>query len=338
MAHREEAPAETRSARLFAPHGLARERLATRCTIWAARRRPRGVPRCRQRRSDSVTARIGAARVLGDKGDLASAARRAGHRAAARSHQPLLASPGQPSPRARGPEAALADYERAVHLKSTTFRPDQYGPGAAGDGRSRRRRPPRPLVQVLRRRLRAITAVTRVRRPRPRRAGRGGASGSGEVASADAMRGSRSRGSRASARGGTRRPRVVAGADAGDVGFSRAGPGTRSSSEAWRGRPAPDLTHCVQTWPGCRTPHTKCQTNRCSTQVSPAGLCLARILGTIDRVSEGHRVPTPTAVAAAEGLGRHRSSRRADRRPPRWRPRRSLRRRSGNGSPPPPAA
>src|SRR6267143_1367285 len=68
---------------------------------------------------DSVTARIGVARVLGDKGDLAGARAELGTALQrAPSNLFLLLSRGNLAARAGDRKAALADYERAVHLKS----------------------------------------------------------------------------------------------------------------------------------------------------------------------------------------------------------------------------
>jgi tetratricopeptide (TPR) repeat protein len=85
---------------------------------------------------DSVTARIGAARVLGDKGDVASARAELG---TALQHAPtnlfLLLSRGNLAARAGDRKAALADYERAVHLKSDNVPAlYQYGLALLEDG------------------------------------------------------------------------------------------------------------------------------------------------------------------------------------------------------------
>src|SRR5207253_7691743 len=84
----------------------------------------------------SVTARIGVVRVLGDQGDLAGA--RAELDAAlerAPTNLFLLLSRGNLAARAGDKKAALADYERAVHLKSTNVPAlYQYGLALLEDG------------------------------------------------------------------------------------------------------------------------------------------------------------------------------------------------------------
>lgn len=84
----------------------------------------------------SVTARIGAARVLGEQGDL-SAAR--AELSAALEKSPtnlfLLLSRGNLAARAGEKKVALADYERAVHLKSDNVPAlYQYGLALLDDG------------------------------------------------------------------------------------------------------------------------------------------------------------------------------------------------------------
>src|SRR5256885_10883085 len=85
---------------------------------------------------DSVTARIGVARVLGDRGDLAGArAELTGALERAPSNLFLLLSRGNLAARAGDRKAALADYERAVHLKSDNVPAlYQYGLALLEDG------------------------------------------------------------------------------------------------------------------------------------------------------------------------------------------------------------
>jgi predicted Zn-dependent protease len=83
-----------------------------------------------------VTARIGVARVLGDKGDLAGARAELGTALQrAPSNLFLLLSRGNLAARAGDRKAALADYERAVHLKSDNVPAlYQYGLALLEDG------------------------------------------------------------------------------------------------------------------------------------------------------------------------------------------------------------
>src|SRR6267143_711616 len=119
--HREEALVEYREAARLAPRsGHARERLGD--TLYDLGRKDEALEAYRDAAAvdpDSVTARIGVARVLGDKGDLAGARAELGTALQrAPSNLFLLLSRGNLAARAGDRKAALADYERAVHLKS----------------------------------------------------------------------------------------------------------------------------------------------------------------------------------------------------------------------------
>jgi tetratricopeptide (TPR) repeat protein len=138
---REEAAAEYREAARLAPRSAQpRERLGD--TLYDLGRKDEALAAYRDASSvdpDSVTARIGAARVLSDKGDLAAA--RVELTAAlekAPTNLFLLLSRGNLGARAGDKKAALADAERAVHLKSDNVPAlYQYGLALLDDGQVR---------------------------------------------------------------------------------------------------------------------------------------------------------------------------------------------------------
>jgi superkiller protein 3 len=136
--HREEAVSEYRAAARLAPRSAhARERLGD--TLYDLGRKDEALAAYRDASAvdpDSVTARIGVARVLGDKGDLAAArAELSTALARAPTNLFLLLSRGNLAARSHEPKAALADYERAVHLKSDNVPAlYQYGLGLLEDG------------------------------------------------------------------------------------------------------------------------------------------------------------------------------------------------------------
>jgi tetratricopeptide (TPR) repeat protein len=135
---REEAAAEYRAAARLAPRAvLPRERLGD--TLYDLGRKDEALAAYRDAAAvdpSSVTARIGAARVLGDKGDLPAA--RVELTAAlerAPSNLFLLLSRGNLAARAGDGKAALADAEKAVHLKSDNVPAlYQYGLALLADG------------------------------------------------------------------------------------------------------------------------------------------------------------------------------------------------------------
>jgi tetratricopeptide (TPR) repeat protein len=135
---REEAAAEYREAARLAPRNAQpRERLGD--TLYDLGRKDEALAAYRDASSvepDSVTARIGAARVLSDKGDIAAARLEltiALERAPTNLF--LLLSRGNLAARAGDKKAALADAERAVHLKSSNVPAlYQYGLALLDDG------------------------------------------------------------------------------------------------------------------------------------------------------------------------------------------------------------
>jgi tetratricopeptide (TPR) repeat protein len=136
--HREEAVAEYREAARLAPRSAQpRERLGD--TLYDLGRKDEALAAYREAASvdaASVTARIGAARILGDKGDLAGARAELGAGLqSAPTNLYLLLSRGNLASRAGDRKAALADYERAVHLKSDNVPAlYQYGLALLEDG------------------------------------------------------------------------------------------------------------------------------------------------------------------------------------------------------------
>jgi superkiller protein 3 len=119
---REEAAKEYREAARLAPRSaLARERLGD--TLYDLGRKDEALAAYHEaaalERASSFTARIGAARVLEDKGDLKGAR---AELSAALEQEPtnlfLLLSRSNLAKRAGDGKAALEDAERAVHLKS----------------------------------------------------------------------------------------------------------------------------------------------------------------------------------------------------------------------------
>jgi len=136
--HPEEAVAEYREAARLAPRSAqARERLGD--TLYDLGRKTEALQAYRDAASvdpGSITARIGVARVLGDQGNFAAA--RAELTTAlerAPSNLFLLLSRGNLAARAKDRKAALADYERAVHLKSDNVPAlYQYGLALLEDG------------------------------------------------------------------------------------------------------------------------------------------------------------------------------------------------------------
>jgi superkiller protein 3 len=135
---REEAAAEYREAARLAPRSAQpRERLGD--TLYDLGRKNEALAAYRDASSvdpDSVTAHVGAARVLSDKGDLAAARvelTTALERAPTNLF--LLLSRGNLAARAGERKAALADAERAVHLKSDNVPAlYQYGLALLDDG------------------------------------------------------------------------------------------------------------------------------------------------------------------------------------------------------------
>jgi tetratricopeptide (TPR) repeat protein len=136
--HREEAVAEYREAARLAPRSAQpRERLGD--TLYDLGRKDEALVAYRDAAAvdrASVTARIGAARVLGDKGDLAAAREElTAALEGAPSNLFLLLSRGNLAARAGDRKAALADYQRAVHLKSDNVPAlYQYGGALLEDG------------------------------------------------------------------------------------------------------------------------------------------------------------------------------------------------------------
>jgi superkiller protein 3 len=136
---REEAAKEYREAARLAPRSaLARERLGD--TLYDLGRKDEALAAYHEaaalERASSFTARIGAARVLEDKGDLKGAR---AELSAALEQEPtnlfLLLSRGNLARRAGDGKAALADAERAVHLKSDNVPAlYQYGLALLDDG------------------------------------------------------------------------------------------------------------------------------------------------------------------------------------------------------------
>ena len=134
---RDEAAAEYREAARLSTSALPRERLGD--TLYDLGRREEALAAYRDAARadpDSTTARIGAARVLADKGDLAGAR---SELSAALEKAPtnlfLLLSHGNLAARAGDKKAALKDYERAVHLKSDNVPAlYQYGLSLLEDG------------------------------------------------------------------------------------------------------------------------------------------------------------------------------------------------------------
>ena len=135
---REEAAAEYReAARLMPRSQQARERLGD--VLYDLGKLDEALAAYRDAYSvdsTAVTPRIGAARVLTDKGDFASA--RAELTAAnerAPTHLFVLLSRGNLASRMGDKKAALADYEKAVHLKSDNVAAlYQYGLALLDDG------------------------------------------------------------------------------------------------------------------------------------------------------------------------------------------------------------
>lgn len=135
---REEAAAEYREAARLSPKSAApRERLAD--TLYDLGRKDEALAAYKDAYAvdpDAITARIGAARVLGDKGDFMGA--RAELTAAldkAPTNLFVLLSRGNYAARAGDRKAALADYEKAVHLKSDNVAAlYQYGLALLDDG------------------------------------------------------------------------------------------------------------------------------------------------------------------------------------------------------------
>ncbi len=136
--HAEEAVLEYREAARLAPRSAqARERLGD--TLYDLGRKDEALAAYRDAAAvdrDSVTARIGAARVLGDRGDLAAArAELSSALERAPTNLFLLLSRGNFAARAGDRKSALADYERAVHLKSDNVPAlYQYGLALLEDG------------------------------------------------------------------------------------------------------------------------------------------------------------------------------------------------------------
>jgi tetratricopeptide (TPR) repeat protein len=136
---REEAAKEYREAARLAPRSaLARERLGD--TLYDLGRKDEALAAYHEaaalERASSFTARIGAARVLEDKGDLKGAR---AELSAALEQEPtnlfLLLSRGNLARRAGDGKAALEDAERAVHLKSDNVPAlYQYGLALLDDG------------------------------------------------------------------------------------------------------------------------------------------------------------------------------------------------------------
>jgi len=135
---REEAAAEYREAARLAP-GSAQPRERLGDTLYDMGRKDEALAAYRDASSvdpDSVTARIGAARALSDKGDNAAARLEL---TVALERAPtnlfLLLSRGNLAARAGDKKAALADAERAVHLKSSNVPAlYQYGLALLDDG------------------------------------------------------------------------------------------------------------------------------------------------------------------------------------------------------------
>ncbi len=136
---REEAAAEYReAARLNGKSALARERLGD--TLYDLGRKDEALAAYREAAAleteSSFTGRIGAARVLEEKGDFAGArAELTAGLERAPSNLFLLLSRGNVASKAGDRKAALADYERAVHLKSDNVPAlYQYGLALLDDG------------------------------------------------------------------------------------------------------------------------------------------------------------------------------------------------------------
>ena len=129
---REEAVAEYLQAARLSAVALPRERLGD--TLYDLGRKEQALAAYREAAAvdpDSITARIGAARVLGDQGDY-GAARTELTRGLekAPSNLFLLLSRGNYAARSGDREAAIADYTRAVNLKSDNV-PALYQLGTA---------------------------------------------------------------------------------------------------------------------------------------------------------------------------------------------------------------
>jgi len=166
-----------RSRAAFAPQRPRRERLGD--TLYDLGRKEEALGAYRDAAAsnpDSVTRASGSARP-GDKAPC-ECARRAGHRLQHAPPTSSCSSPGATRARA-GRKAALADYERAVTLKSDKrSRPVPVWPCAAGDGQVTEAAATfGPPGQVSRRRPQGHYGRHACSPPAARRAGRGGASG-----------------------------------------------------------------------------------------------------------------------------------------------------------------
>ncbi|MCA1826399.1 MAG: tetratricopeptide repeat protein [Myxococcales bacterium] len=135
---RDEAVAEYREAARLAPHtATPRERLGD--ILYDLGRKDEALAAYRDAAAvdpDSVTAHIGAARVLGDKGDfLGARAELTLANQKAPTNLFVLLSRGNYASRAGDRKAALKDYESAVHLKSDNVPAlYQYGLALLDDG------------------------------------------------------------------------------------------------------------------------------------------------------------------------------------------------------------